>query len=763
MTALDDAIAASDRTPVYRLTIDFGDGPEDLSEMIESASVDQALTSDLPEQVRLVEGSSTAELKVRLVCNVPDDITVSALNLFSPYNTSSPYYERKRAGLPITFDVGFWTDEGPQYVRQFSGFTRQWEYNDDGSVDVTALDGRSLLRNSVSLPAVYANPPFGANQFTTKRPGLEAASLVSYTLAQSGLYLSPPPREGCSLWMPMHGTALPFLGHADPLVFAHQDSHWLTSAGTRNPVRFESGPFFLATSRPNRGGATQIRAFTSITETGHAPIGSDGNPYFQLECWARRHGDGRLSLNVGSDNDMTQINVIIDYDGEVKCEILWDLESGTDQFQTVESGLDWPTDGEWHRLWFFIVLGTLECGFMVDDNDPAWIPMIGPAGPLDHAPNDNSHLTVSHDEWLQVAEVQIVCGPSLGWDTASPMTVPQVAIVDRSINKLQGNADVAPREAWSILSDLASAEQGVVYFDPDGILNWRTRARLTTGRAQVVQAELTAERSLMTLQASDTADTVRNQISVPYQQLSWTSLGEIYSAPSPIELPPYVTTRIVVDVPGAMLGWGIIGMRLSQTPTGEEQGALLNPNENANFVQVAFTKLDPATLLVEFFNHSVATLWTLGRDNYADPNDSIVPYFKISGDLTDVDSGGQVSVEDSNSVIQYGPLALAVNGSGFVQSFDSAEPIAYALRADLAYPRTELDPFRVIGNPLLRLGDLVTISDSDGLRLDGSYWISSINQEASDSGYFQTIAVRKSRYVTLWDQGIWDDPNEMWV
>lgn len=171
------AIQRDERTPVVRAKADWlGDGSfafdpgifrdtfvdtfepagdmGDLSGWVESATVDRSLSTDLPDAAKIVSGSGAAELTITLRGNLLDSQMDVGRALSAHQGGAGTF---RRIGAPITVDLGFVGDGGPEYLRQFTGKVRSLTINpNDGGVTITALDGRERMRKPVTLPVSFA-------------------------------------------------------------------------------------------------------------------------------------------------------------------------------------------------------------------------------------------------------------------------------------------------------------------------------------------------------------------------------------------------------------------------------------------------------------------------------------------------------------------------------------------------------------------------------------------------------------------------------
>jgi hypothetical protein len=219
MLATDTAYATADdqqdKFPEFKLQIDLPGGLYDDVTLVASAvKVDVSLSTDVPDQTREDEGLAAAQATFTLAGLVDrTDETKTAAWLFGRYSTTSPLYRSDAFKVPVTIDRGLYTATSagaPDMVRKFTGFVDSYIENDDGSVDFTCIDNRTLLRGSVELTPVVTAAPFNA--------GLTSEYAIDAVLrAGSGGAVSswPAQRANCILAAGMRTSLWPEIGALD--------------------------------------------------------------------------------------------------------------------------------------------------------------------------------------------------------------------------------------------------------------------------------------------------------------------------------------------------------------------------------------------------------------------------------------------------------------------------------------------------------------------------------------------------------------------
>lgn len=172
------AIEASERQFFVDIKVDWAnDGNfahylSDLSTYADEVVVNRGLAGAAPAEIMLTEGAAAAELS--FVVGGEDVLTDNGMNftgIFSPYNGLSPMYNLDPIGREIIYKIGVDTPLGIIWYQQFIGNIRTITPNrGSGSVTITALDRVEKLRNPVQFPI------WGMSEFCVQR-GYEVAQL----------------------------------------------------------------------------------------------------------------------------------------------------------------------------------------------------------------------------------------------------------------------------------------------------------------------------------------------------------------------------------------------------------------------------------------------------------------------------------------------------------------------------------------------------------------------------------------------------------
>lgn len=724
---------------------------DDLSRHVVQATIDGALQSDLPDEVRLVQGNTTRTLSVTLGGGNPTNDAVPTRRYFSPVaanSTDVPLGGLERRGRPCYYETGFTTADGPAYVREFTGRTSNLPV-DTSSVQLMATDNRALLREDLTLPAlpaVYVDPVSG----DLIGPGLEATWLVSYVLARNGVYASPPPRAAARLWAPMHGSSQPFI---------HDELGGLIGTAYRpadspdDRCRFTDGPYVAALS----SGALNAGAFSWMQATA-SPTGPDlfdqyGRSVGRIEAYVMipagvSTDDFPISLNTANDEG----SLYLDPFGTSGFPELGVWAGQVAVASVTGSAVSGLLDGDWHflGLWWDTIAGQWKVNI-----DGAVVPgTMPPTGTGGTSPGEDWYTYVSCVNGAALAEVHVTAGGAGTdpWLIDIPFT--PSAIIDRSDNQLVGIVpDDTATDSWQLLQAIAEAERGAIYFDADGVARYRTPSALATDQAQTVQLTLTSTTTITRLTIEPDASRVRNVISCPWTQVTVhaVQLDYAYEATTVWAAPPGQTLTQLVTLKGPTLGrtLGIVATCNTKLDgTGVASGPVVGPEVNeitCGPLTITVTQLTSATARVDIANSSAAWRYLCDATGQA--------AFALEGVYTEAAAApAPLTASDQDSIDKYGTVSLSLNGSAWRQAAGWAAGIAQQTLADTKDPLPAITNLEVRGDPRLEYYDRVRIADEDGTEQDGEFWVKSIRPARSGSDYRMTIAATAARDLALFDQ-----------
>lgn len=741
------AVDRGEQTVLARLMLDFaGDGyagVDDLSRWAGSWGVDRSLSTEFPAQVRLATGYAAAELTADLAGGDPADDSTNAAWYFTR-GSSSPIGTLERIRRPVVADVGYLTDDGPVYVRRFTGLSRALPTTAAaGTAQLAALDLRERLRNTVDLI-----PTDGQSS------GADGTWIVFQALAANGVYAGPAPRtSGSLLWLPFYGSLNAVTDSRDPAWFASIAAPG-TLGGDIRPV-FRTGPFVLAADDLFHHSDTDYqRIVISTFPTGitwDAMVG-------RLEMWVL----GVPSPTTGIPSSRGRIYGYYYNNGVVgptprlgvrhTGKLFYDTFDSADVLvNTYESTFVMPGDGQFHFVGIAFNHTAQTVTFRLDARQETVATAI--AG-VDEIPTAVSGIQFT--SYVSCSDIHLH-GPV---DPAAPWlseTVDVQAQIDRSALELVASIEGQPREAWDLIGELASAEQAVVYFDEAGVFRYRTRARLADTTGQTVQRSLTAVGDLLDLQVDDGIDQIRNIIQVAYDPVETADLfGYAYTDTTQRVIPSFAASEFTVS--------------FSDPVVQLQPLAFLQDIFTFNL----FPPVDPylvATLNSDFSDDAGAVLayanvvtvdvtdWNTRAASVRVANGTPFPLYVVAlglrGLVCRVGNTVVVEARDEASIQAWGPQPLQLDATQWVQTSGIAQSLANALLGDLKDPRRSISRMSIVGDPRLQLGDRVALEYPSRPELDGEYWLTAVADDVSAGSYTQQVSVREATTVLRWGVGRW--------
>lgn len=752
--ALAAAIEARQRTVLLRTRVDWdGDGYgtttvvdgltvdiDDLSRNNGSASIQRALTTELPAAVRFVDGYAAAEATVALTRGDVTGEDRHAAWYFTRGNSDSPIGDKERLRREATVDIGFETEDGPQYVRRLTGLTRRLPtFSRRREAELSILDYREKLRAPVTLV-----PTLGDDS------GCDGTWIVTQALAANGIGAGPLPRAaGSLLWAPMYGSLNPIRDDRDP-------AWWALFLGpdvnTRIRPRFRTGPWVLAndpwyTSATDYAKVSIQTAPADLTWTGYSG---------RVEMWVVGAAPptsgaagslGRTYLRLGHSTTLNDQVHGVRHNGQLFFD-LYDLAGAL--LRTYSSTFTVPGDGAWHFVGIHFDHTAQRITFRLDNTTETLTTAVA----LSEIATPSDWVQVN--SWQPMSDLHIHDVAATSSWLHESVTIG--AYIDPSALQLVACYEDRTREAWDLLAELAAAEQAVSQYDEAGLYRYRTRRRLVEATAQTVQRALTtADASLLDIDIDDGIDQVRNIIQAPYTPVTDTGLaGFVYTDTERRVLAAGTTLDLalsfsdpVLQLQPSMFLLSIAGYELG--PGDPYIVATSNSDFSADgdAILVYYSQIygdvlewQPKAAVVRLTNFSPITAYITAIGLYG----------------RKVTVGNAITEEKRNqdSIDRYGPQPLLLPTNQWVQSASAARGLARRVLGELKNPHPTLTGLRVVGDPRLQLSDRVTIADPAGTTIDGEYWLTAAADDVSDSGgYTQQVTARAATTVMRWGSGRW--------
>jgi hypothetical protein len=782
---------------------------DDVSREASDIEVDRSLQGVLPDQVSIIEGSSTAQTTSNLVTGETADERKSAAWKFSPFNQNSPLYSSPVLGVPVRASVEIETPSGTKKFQKMIGTVSELDVDvKSGEAPLTAFDYRSNLAGSVQLPAIDGDA-FGLN----------ATALIDYALAQNGINWGAPVQPGAQLWAPMHGTAFPMISGNRAAVQGR-----LLLNGESVPNTWSSGwsnvptvhPFFTwgpygntkalalgkgaAISGYYPSSVTQARFYAHFTPytTGSNDMFSQSGAKGVINLWVK--GDAFASptddlMNVRLDGPWIGANVqtffYLYINSSRQIGVIFQGPTGSPvnifSFGTL------PSDGAWHNIGMsWDGTDTSGTNFKIyagmDGSTAfaniAWLQSLMPV-------HDVWQPTSNFFSYLPIAELQAYPTTSLQTDVGYTATNKYVqnANLDYSTLELKANHDTSVRDAWGLVNEIGDTEFAARYFDEDGVFQYHTRNRLANTASQTVQRTIDGKTSIIDLKLSAGVDKVRNVVTANVEPVQISRNSVVLASTDTFVLPPLQKTRITLQFQNPVISLWFVQYGQAFTPVFPDNAFPWPDSNYAGYglphgmvcVRTAqsggsisgipyptVVQSDSGSVTLEFNNTSTQTLYivndgqvqTSAGFSYSGGQTAAQvmqywgnPSIMLVGSMLVPQSNVPVTYTNSYSVTQYGTQALDLNDSQWLQDTGTAYGLTASVAGTLGQP-VPVASATIIGDPRLQLADRVKLQagDFDGVGdnpvLNKDFWLEGLTDNVSaDGGYTQDITVRLASKV----------------
>ncbi|HWB36640.1 MAG TPA: hypothetical protein VHA75_11510 [Rugosimonospora sp.] len=752
---------------------------DDLSQVAGAIKVAHAFDDGMPSDVSFTSDSDP-------VSNAGTDLAgrggLSPREYWSPFNPDSPVYAYERDIAPITIDHGAVTETGPQYARIFTGAMG------DTPISGTSVSLEATSATRRALSASVQPPPILGEWF-----GLNATWPVSWTLAQCGIYTSPPPRDGCRLWMPMHGSVFPFFpatgwprsGNGSlPIYRDFQDDSRVVSP------EFVDGPYV-------QGLYGSLNAEDAIRNlVTFAPVGPGEDLLSQrasagrVEFWVRCDASDVNSTPTASGSFTWPPHVIVDViatgplalggvDGNRKPYVRVKDDAGHDTTLTAATAL--PSDGQWHFVGFaWDVAGQKAWvnndGVVTSANLSSHVTTSLPTSNnfdmfTEPSQTQNSRLSIA--TYLPIAELQVTAGAQANvdnyptWINEASYWDPDTKLADirPSVLNLVGLGELAAREAWEYISSFAQAELALTRTTEHDEFAYYPLPWLVEDEQQTTSEALSTSVNMDdSLTLKKDPSTIRNQVTVNYllaiaqgTEFSYGNQTTIHDDFTQRTLPPGITTFTMptdiatVNVECSLGYFGVLGASDSVAvrrpyicANTAIDGSGTDATDTDLFVRV--TSFTASDVTVEVSNVSGATFYTVNNQN--------LPYIHIIGTALVTGQTSHVA-ESADSIAVRGVRGLTLDAPA-IQDDETAARVASELVARLSRARVSATG-TVRGDPRRKPGDLVTLADPTGTKASGAWRLFTVEHDIDGASYTQAITATQAAPVGVWGESTWGD------
>lgn len=789
--AAEEAITGSERRFHVQVIVDWArDGKyqhwlSNISTWVESVTTDRSLSGSMPEELMLVEGASAAEMTVRLGGTPLGGM--SWVSVLSPYNGNSPFYMQDIEGVEIKYRLGVETALGIVWYQQFVGNIRTIT-PDRGAdeVEITALDRVELLRRPVRFP------PWAISQYHTAR-GIVKAQLansqwvIDHCLRSSDISPTPyrwiypeemevypgSPGDGCVFWLTGTGSYNPTIGwHARTHLNDYPEIDdapygMYEQRGLQHPaVAGEDPPplNFISTPSPPHVG--------SIDRTSGYWIPNRNN----ARAYGTHYMGMTLSLSgINSDHPYTMDGRYI-FRVELKDNLLFQIKCNQGNIWvdltnlgtgiTKESPhLPLPTGVDHCEVrvaWRLTPAGSQDRVHFRVGNQSTGVVEVGDTGEPDLTFNPESGLVIINNDiafndayytfrWVS----DIYTGPHpLGGE---PVPAKYAAVLDKGLQDFSFLPVRDGDDAWDVITQVAAAELGSVFWDEDGVFRFWNAERMLNKKDEVVRT-LTLD-DVSGLNMTRSLDSVRNIWSVEMSKRIAT-YGVVYAAKDVDEfyVPGYTERefRIWADDAIAIDPYKVRRYKGSEWHRDIVHGYVVQFliggtwQERDTFVSgvdINTYYTDTGEFIVRVWNGYEYPARLAVDDN--------TPALTLGGVRAEEFPSQVVTFSDQNSIEKYGARNYKLSGD-WVQDKFSAEALNKYLLSRTVEPIPTTDAIEIAGDPRLQLGDTIEVLDPDGFGERMRLQILGIRREYSrDGGLTDTLTVELVRPAGI---GLWDSP-----
>ncbi|WP_439377821.1 hypothetical protein [Amycolatopsis lexingtonensis] len=798
--AADAAILSNERRIRARVLVDWNnDGLythalSDLSTYVSNAVTDRSLKGSAPEELMLVEGAAAAELTFTFAGQYKG---MPMTAVFSPYNGNSPFYLKTLVGQEVKYDLGVDTVLGTVWYPQFVGNVRTTTPDRaSNTVEVSALDRVEKLRRPITLP------PWAISEYWISR-GRTLAQLVTSTgVIDSCLRMCdtaagkwrPTLREdmevpdgsidGPGVFVTGNGSYLPTIGWMDNTNAVTYDFPATEADGTP-----EYRP--IGQPHPNAPDPTvRPQALTAMRgEIGNKKVywvsdrtqtTTDGTHYMGFT----------LSLDPSDPNNnwyltapLTELlSCRIGHLNVIKIMLqagqLWARISYGDQGDgvgthydstkiTIPSGVQ-TTDV--FAVWEPSLTLQTKVAFRVGDTKIGWT-NVAPVVPSTADDQLRGVVIVHH----AVAMSDI--GYSfrhIGGNTADPFEFSErwlhrqakyAATLDPGLNRFSFMPNRDGSDAWDIITEVAAAEFGSVFWDEAGRFRfWNLDTILAKRNSPVRTVTLD---HLSDLQITNSLDSVRNTYSATIGRRRAVDKGtgyeaqtadEFYLAPGQSKTFTFFLDDVQQFDPKRLT-------RFTSRSDWTQWWPLWTDASNQGYVMQYFkdgTWQEPfvdggqdVTFHLDGQGNATVTIF----NGWAQPtrfttNDGTPALRVIGTKLTEVETA-TFTTTDRDSVLKYGSRNLELTGDWY-QDYYNANGMLSKLLERTKQPIPTTDAMEIAGDPRLQLGDCVEATDPEGFGERMVLQIFGIRREFDvDTGLTDTLTVEAAQPTGV---GLWDSP-----
>lgn len=743
------AINATVRTPDKTVRVDWPDGSDfssdiaDVTPAVTKVSVSRDMSTNLPSEVTRFEGVASAQATIDLAGEVAGKNIVAAV---SPYNTVGEFYRSRAEGREVEVDLGMLSNTK---LPQFRGnVTKVDASSSDRKVTVTALDYAEKCRQPASMPVVVASRKVSGLEIA---PGLNAQWPVSWLLRKAGIN-TVPVRASEHFAASMHGSAFPEVAlGTDPVSTSINTaySRRYGIASTSNfPVRFADANFGLGMSIMDTDGWISYADYPASLPTGTGTV--------NIQCWTTPVSSPSAGLvtlwNAAGNGRFMEVKIDA---GNLK------LDYGSN-FTTSLTTSTGPaiSNGVSHYVQVRLVFTStnVTVTWRLDGTTTGGGTLAVAAG----AQSTFNKIGVGRGAVFATGDSLSIEAVTLDTQTGTAVFdngfVPE-AVLEPSKLELTAIPRVSGKDTWSVLQDIAYAELATAWFDESGIFRWWNRDHFNDTAGVTSVKDVTSTTSLKDLSVSTAAEMIRNDITVsttPYTVGDWTAVWVMPGRGIDTLLTPGTTRTFKIDLSDPVIdvmGFGAYGGRYW----------LVNPSVGS--FSSYYGNSEPDGSGMSMSNLAITTTVDSSGITLQITNNNVMDFYAVfpTGTLgeTGSDIAGQASLFVAARLVEKaddptlaravgdttdGTLPYSASDSDWRQRPADGVDLAYYLLGELEGPKPQFNNVPIVGDPRLQIGDVVRLSDPDGLVMTENVRVFGYTNTLTPGGGLETTLTVRGVY-----------------
>lgn len=786
------AITSRERSFRARVSIDWNNNglyDHELSVMdgyVADIQTDRTLKGAAPEEVLLIEGSSSAEFTL----NVQGMYAGQSLAaLFSPYNRTSPFFLKQTVGSEVTYsllvDTAFGTFEYPQFVGYVRTITPDRRTN---NVEITALDRAETMRRPVQFPP-WAIDEWHTNRDIVEPQLVDSSWVIDHCLRISDASVTPlrptykeeiggtdDSTDGVQLWVSGTGALIPTIGW---MARGETEQQYVNSNTSGLPIYENQGkrhPDAPSTALPlnvvGQGdlaaapvGEVNQGALNRWWSVDRDKIQTNGTHYFGFTlCTAGVEGDWYKTA---------QDHFVMLVDVGSNCWLLlwigngrvwatrWNASSGTTVFTSSKVLIPDQDYVDIEVIWDNTPQTGSRCFIRAGANAMAGFQTLG-SGISSTTFTVNKGI-VQVNPTVSFNDMYYAFRNASGVSTDSSFAkrpAKNAAHVDNGIQSLSFLPTRGSEDAWDIVTEVAASEFGAVFWDEAGKFNFWNYETIVDKQDTIVRTYSIEDFSDLTI--TNTFDSVRNIWSVEAEKWSSSftlayesnSVEEFYTprntirrfklwvddiqAPDQFDLLRY---RSENDAVLAGTGWQVwtdakIHGYCIQYYDG---GVWKSRDSGSSFPKVNTYYQGDGSLVVQVNNNTGYPIRFATTE--AESNSEPRPAFRIRGTKIRKSDPLVATLKNQESIDRYGGRNLTVSGP-WVQDWFSQDAMRSTLMPRMLNPIPVTDAIVVPGDPRIQLGDCVTLADEAGFGETMNAQVFGVSRKfAKDEGLTDTLTI----------------------